>query len=335
VAAPAAAALLVMLLPMGWGIGRAERLRVVPAGRVAVVQPGVGTEARLDPVAGWTATRQALDRLLPELEGRAARLVVLPEVALRARPGAASPSGATEELVGMARRLDAPVVFGALGPAAAGPGSEMEPGEGAAPLHNSAYLATGDGLAPFRYDKRRLVPGVERTPLGMDGLLPGPAGFAPGRVGTVLEVEGVRAGVLICYESLHADLARAYRRAGADLLLNLTHDGWFGGGPGEPRTVALAQHPAHLVLRAIETRMGVARAAATGVSLFVDPLGRLHHPTPLATAAVRVHDPGTTEVRTAYVRWGDVAGTGSALLAFLLGVTAMVRAPRPSDGVGV
>jgi apolipoprotein N-acyltransferase len=166
----------------------------------------------------------------------------------------------------------------------------------------------------------------------MDGLLPGPAGFAPGRAGPVLEVERVRAGVLICYESLHADLARAYRRAGADLLLNLTHDGWFGGGPGEPRTVALAQHPAHLVLRAIETRMGVARAAATGVSLFVDPLGRVHHPAPLATPAVRVHDPGTTDVRTAYVRWGDVAGTGSALLALLLTVTAMGRAPKRTPG---
>src|SRR5256886_13606715 len=67
-----------------------------------------------------------------------------------------------------------------------------------------------------------------------------------------------RFGVMICYESAFEDLARGYRRRGAEFLVNITNDAWYG------RTAGPYQHAAHLVMRAIETRMGIARAANDG-----------------------------------------------------------------------
>lgn len=310
-------ALLLAAAPMAWGVWRAATLELRPAARVAVVQPGVGAELRLEPEAGWRATRRALDGLTPALASGRPELVVLPEVVVRGDPRGSALQGAVERLGGLARDLGAPVVFGALGREPTADGDTLR--------LNSAFVATGDGLTPFRYDKRRLVPGVERTPLGMEGLLPGEAGFAAGRGAPLVRVGALGAGILICYESLYPELARGYREAGADILLNLTNDAWFGGEAPETRTVALRQHPAHLVLRAIENRVGVARAAATGISFFVDPLGRVHRSLPPFGAAAAVHDPGTTGVRTLYTRFGDVAGTGSAMAAVLLLMAGALR----------
>ena len=114
---------------------------------------------------------------------------------------------------------------------------------------------------------------------------------------------GGRFGVLICYESAFEDLPRTYRRLGADYLVNITNDAWFG------RTSAPSQHASHLVLRAIETRMGVARAANSGISEFVDPLGRAYDATELGTEATVVDHLRTSRVTTLYVRLGDWVGT--------------------------
>jgi apolipoprotein N-acyltransferase len=105
--------------------------------------------------------------------------------------------------------------------------------------------------------------------------------------------------VLICYESAFEELSRRYRREGADFLLNITNDGWYG------RTWAPAQHASHLVMRAIETRVGIARSANTGISEFVDPLGREHLRTGLMEERVESSPVLTTDIRTLYVRLGD------------------------------
>src|ERR1700694_5199289 len=127
-------------------------------------------------------------------------------------------------------------------------------------------------------------------------------GFGKGVGLPVYGKPGARFGVLICYESAFEDLPRVYRRLGADFLVNITNDAWFG------RTSAPRQHASHLVLRAIETRMGVARAANSGISEFLDPLGR-------AYAATRLNEEGivadllrTSDVITLYVRLGDWVG---------------------------
>ncbi|PYO86936.1 MAG: apolipoprotein N-acyltransferase, partial [Gemmatimonadetes bacterium] len=103
--------------------------------------------------------------------------------------------------------------------------------------------------------------------------------------------------------SAFEDAPRVYRARGADFFINVTNDAWFGN------TSAPAQHASHLVLRTIETRMGVARAANSGITEFVDPLGRAYAATKLNEAASIVGALRTSDVIPLYVRLGDWVGT--------------------------
>ena len=142
-----------------------------------------------------------------------------------------------------------------------------------------------------------------------------------------MEADGATFGVLICYESIFAGLSREFRRRGADYLVNITNDAWFGSE--EPswsrRSSALWQHPAHLVLRAIENRIGIARAANTGISEIVDPLGRVHEATELFTSAVFTADVLTTRGLTPFSRFGDVVGWLAALATAVGAVLPAIR----------
>jgi len=73
----------------------------------------------------------------------------------------------------------------------------------------------------------------------------------------------------ICYEDTQASLNRRFRKAGAQFVVNLTNDGWFG------ETVELDQHLANSVFRTVENRFAMVRATNTGISAFVDPTGRI------------------------------------------------------------
>src|SRR5260370_4940130 len=95
-------------------------------------------------------------------------------------------------------------------------------------------------------------------------------GFGRGRELPLYPSPLGRFGTIICYESAFEDLGRDYRRAGAEFLVNITNDAWYG------HTAGPYQHALHLVLRAIETRMGIARAANDGISQFLDPLRRTY-----------------------------------------------------------
>jgi apolipoprotein N-acyltransferase len=146
--------------------------------------------------------------------------------------------------------------------------------------------------------------------------------FSRGEKAPLFRSDGGRFGVLICYEDVFAERSRLYRNEGADFLVNITNDAWFGRSkPWWSRTSALWQHPAHLVMRAIESRMGAVRSANTGISEIVDPLGRVTHRTELFTPAAFRGTVLTTDGRTLYDRWGDVAGWAAALLA--LGATLL------------
>jgi apolipoprotein N-acyltransferase len=137
---------------------------------------------------------------------------------------------------------------------------------------------------------------------------------------------------MICYESIFSPLALHYRRTGADFFVNITHDAWFGREVWWSRSSALWQHPAHLVMRAIETRAGVARSANTGISEIVDPLGRISHETPLFERAAFAGEVMTTDGRTLYVRFGDVVGWGAVLLAIMGLIQSMWKARTANRG---
>jgi apolipoprotein N-acyltransferase len=226
---------------------------------------------------------------------------------------------------------EAPILFGALG-------YRGDLG-GAFTPYNSAFVIESDGLADYEYGKRFLVPFVERVPLlppEWFGRLDYFGGFGVGEGWPLARVNDIAYGVLVCYESSYPEASRRFRLEGADVLLNITNDAWYGREPLYARTTALWQHPAHMVMRAIENRIGVARSANTGISLFVDPVGRVYNATSLFTPDVRTDTVRTTDVVTFYTRFGDLMGNGSALAAvvLVLASAALSRgAVRMSGGV--
>jgi len=306
--------LVVLTVPPAWGMWRAETLEVHQVARVAVVQPDIPEHLKLDTQAAEDSTRASLESLLPTLPPSSVDLVTLPEVLFPGTyPEAPGLHEAMEHLEAEARALETPLLFGGLGYSTDDAGRSVP--------YNSAFLMTPQGLSAFRYDKRRLVPGIERVPFLPDrwiGALGSFGGYGVGRGWPLARVGGVAFGVLICYESSYAELSRRLRLEGADVLVNLTNDAWYGREPWYARTAALWQHPAHLVMRAIENRVGIVRAANTGISLFVDPVGRVYGATELFRPEISSAAVFSSEGPTWYNRLGDVVGNGAAFAALTL-----------------
>lgn len=149
----------------------------------------------------------------------------------------------------------------------------------AAPLRNRAFLLDSFGVSAGHYDKRHLVPFGEYIPAFLDvplfePLLQGVGGFSPGEEDPPLTVrngkgETISLGMLICYEAIFPEIARAHVAAGAEALLNISNDGWYG------KSSAPAQHLYLSIMRAVEQRRWLARGTNTGVTAFADPAGRL------------------------------------------------------------
>ena len=196
----------------------------------------------------------------------------------------------------------------------------MDP-EGRSQLTNSVYLLSHQGESAQRYDKNRLVPAMEGG-----GYLRGPGG------GTLTAGEWTYAP-LVCYESLFGGLARRGKRNGAHILLNLSSDVWFGDGTTPMGALFLRQHPAHLVLRAVENRMPVARAANGGWTLLLDPLGRQVGEVVGPEGGLTSADLPVWDGLTLFSRTGDWVGPASLLLCLvLLGLGRSRRAePWMSD----
>jgi apolipoprotein N-acyltransferase len=309
--------------PMTWGVWRARTLKMREAAVVSVVQPNIPEHLKLDARAGLDSTLASLNRLLPRVRPGSVDLVVMPEVTLQIFPEWSQQAGWLRPIEEWSGRIGAPVLMGALG-------FDGELPDDYTP-YNSAFLVDASGLEDYRYDKRYLVPFVERVPLlppDWFGALRYFGGFGLGRGWPLARVGGTAYGVLICYESSYPQASRRFRQEGADVLLNITNDAWYGREPLYARTTALWQHPAHMVMRAIENRVGVARAANTGISMFIDPVGHVHDATSLFEPDLRTATVLTTDVVTFYTRYGDLMGSGSALAALLLVIVSFRLAPR-------
>lgn len=194
-------------------------------------------------------------------------------------------------------------------------------GKGQLIYHNSAFMITPQGKPAGKYDKVHLVPFGEYVPLRrflpfIHKLVAQVGDFRPGRRGRTLPWDHHRAGVLICYESIFPGLARAMVANGADLLVNITNDAWFG------RTSAAYQHFSMAVFRAVENRRSLARAANTGISGFIDACGRILVSTDLFTEAVAARPLALIKTRSFYSRWGDwpLGGLSFALTALCIGL---------------
>ncbi|MDA8139045.1 MAG: apolipoprotein N-acyltransferase [Desulfobacteraceae bacterium] len=186
--------------------------------------------------------------------------------------------------------------------------------------YNSAYLFSPQAKVVDRYDKVHLVPFGEYVPLKrwlpfLGKMVEQVGDFTPGRQGNVLKWHTAPVGMLVCYEAIFPDLARAMVNNGAQLLINITNDAWFG------RTSAAYQHFSMAVFRCVENRRSMARAANTGISGFIDPCGRIISQTPLYEDLAPVGKVALLTERTLYTCWGDWPLAGVCLFAaVVLGV---------------
>ena len=192
---------------------------------------------------------------------------------------------------------------------------------------NSAYLLNDKGNVQGTYDKTYLLAFGEYIPFGdvfpwIYKLSPNTGKFTPGNHTRPLELDGVRYGVLICYEDILPAFVRKSMEHQPDILVNITNDAWFGD-THEPMI-----HLALATFRAVEQRRFLARATNTGISAFVDPAGRIMSQTPTFKRANLMADIAPLQGVTLYQKLGD----WPALLALLalLGLVAQSRRRSPS-----
>ena len=165
---------------------------------------------------------------------------------------------------------------------------------------NSAGLFLPDSGMVARYDKRKLVPFSEYMPVPiLDRVDFGQASFRKGDHPGVFTQLKEPFGVLICFESIFPGPSREMVGLGARYLVNITNDQWFGDSP------APYQHFAMNGLRCIENRVGMARAANTGISASIDPYGFVRESTPTFVEERIVVPVELGHGPTFYTRHGD------------------------------
>ena len=141
-------------------------------------------------------------------------------------------------------------------------------------LYNRAMLVDENGGDAGHYDKEHLVPFGEYAPPGLDmpfleTLMQGVGDFTPGASVAPLRLGNLALGILICYETIFPELAQQRVADGANVLVNISNDAWFG------TTSAPEQHLQLSVLRAVEQGRYVLRGTNTGISAIIDPHGRI------------------------------------------------------------
>lgn len=291
-----------------WAMSRpvAETGRIV----VGLVQGGVRQEDKWVPEYAEDNVDRHLE-LTAEAAARGARLVVWPESAVPfLYDRDARLAGRLRDAV---RSHGVHLFFGS---------DDLEaPAAGERRIYVGAKLLSPEGRTTARYRKIQLVPFGEYVPLQRlftfggrfaAKLVQEVSDFTPGTEAATGEVDAHRVGGYICYEAIFPSLVRRFPAAGAELLVNVTNDAWYG------TTSAPYQHLAMAAFRAVENRRYMVRAANTGITAVVDPWGRVLEPTRLFDRTVLVREVPFVAETTFYTRHGDLFARACAAIALAL-----------------
>ncbi|HUI53707.1 MAG TPA: apolipoprotein N-acyltransferase [Bryobacteraceae bacterium] len=183
-----------------------------------------------------------------------------------------------------------------------------------APL-NSATLVSPAGVPVSRYDKVNLVPFGEFVPWPFGGVtkkISTEAGdFAAGKRVVVSSVGSHRIGAFICYESVFPNFVRKFADGGAEVMFNISNDGWYG------HTAARQQHLRIVRMRAAENRRWILRSTNDGVTATIDSAGRLRGTLPGYVEATSYTGFTYIADKTVYTRFGDWFAAVCATIAIL------------------
>ena len=175
-------------------------------------------------------------------------------------------------------------------------------GSDKAPL-NSALLVAPDGMIQARYDKVNLVPFGEFVPWPFGAVtnkVSTEAGdFEAGTQVIVPQLGDHKVGTFICYESVFPGYVRQFAGKGAEVLLNISNDSWFGHTP------ARYQHLLITRMRAAENRRWILRVTNNGVTAAIDPAGRVRRSIEEFQEVVALMPFAWSKEQTVYTRWGD------------------------------
>ncbi len=202
---------------------------------------------------------------------------------------------------------------------------ETAPNDG---IYNSAVLINEEGMLVAQYDKIRLLPFGEYVPLPDwvpgAGLIRAIVGdFTAGTNYRLMPVGKLHAGVFICIESAYPSIARRFTNEGADVLINISNDGYLGP------TAVMRQHLANAVFRAVENGRPLLSVTNTGITAFITAEGETKDETSGFKPEVRIWSVSPPSgQRTFYTKHGDVFVITCAVLSLLIFVFTFVRSVR-------
>jgi len=271
--------------------------------RALLVQPNIDTEMQ------WTEDNvRATEQKLASLSrAPGADLILWPEVPA---PFYVSDAQFLDYTARIAQTAGTPFLFGAVGFT-----PQREP-------LNSAVMMGPSGKIVDRYDKINLVPFGEFIPpmFGWVNRITKEIGdFVPGERVVVFPLDGHKLGAFICYESAFPDLVRQFVRGGAEVLVNLSNDGYFG------HSAAHQQHLEIVRMRAAENRRWILRATNDGITAAIDPAGRVvaRMPAFVQTAGLLPYDYQSNQ--TPYTRHGDWFAWACFASGFLMSAVSLAH----------
>ncbi len=300
---PLVAAGVVLALVLSYGVLQLRKPEAQGTFKVSVIQGNIEQDQKWDPAY----EREVLDvyeRLTLKAAKQRPDLILWPETAtpFYFTSPRESDQKRTHELERFVKSNHIPLLFGS-------PTVEFLPGR-VVHLRNSAFLLSPEGATLAEYHKFHLVPFGEYVPLKsvlffVDKMVEAIGDFQAGSEYTVMSVpvpdkKDVKVSTVICYEIIFPDLVRRFVDQGAAVITTITNDAWFG------RTAAPYQHFSMAVLRAVENRVPIARAANTGISGFIDAKGNILQTSGIFVEAdlMQALTPGSA--KTFYTRYGDI-----------------------------
>ncbi|HKD85203.1 MAG TPA: apolipoprotein N-acyltransferase [Terriglobales bacterium] len=202
------------------------------------------------------------------------------------------------KLAEIARNTDSYVIAGSMGIEHTGEVNRQPV------IYNSASVVAPSGAWTARYDKIHLVPFGEFVPLEKlfsfaAGLTRQIGTFGRGRSRMPLDIGDARAGVFICYESIFPDEVRQFANNGAELLVNISNDGWYGEGGAQRQHLNMAR------MRAVENNRWLLRDTDNGITAVIDPYGRVVAEAPRNQRTQLQAAYSLEESMTFYTRHGD------------------------------
>ena len=298
-------------------IARFDRTKTAINGTdaVAVMQPDINLGLKFDPAYRDTIFMQ-MEKYAAIAAEHGAALIVFPETAAPVSFKATPQYLGLLEAISRGDRID--ILTGYVDHTVANK---------AWIAHNAAALISKNGAFTGNYHKMNLLPFGEKLPWSqyipaLTKLDFGQANFIPGTKQTIFDSGVGKFSVLICFESTFSGFTRRAVLGGADFLVNITNDGWFGNNQGP------VQHAEMAILRAVENRVTLFRSAYTGVSMVVDPVGRVKQHLGLFTVGMIYGSAERSSGQTFYTKHGDAVYFAMALACLLLAFVPAARGRR-------